>query len=286
MFTSDQYELLDFGSGRKLERFGDFVVDRPCPAAEEATKSSPEIWKQAIARYERTSDNQGKWLPENALPKTWSITHGELKFELKPTPFGHLGIFAEQAANWDWIARVVARANRPPKVLNLFAYTGGSTLAAAAVGAEVTHVDSAKNTVAWARRNTKISSLEEAPIRWITEDALKFVRREVKRGNRYDAVILDPPSYGHGVKGEPWHLATGLAELLTLCAELTSEGREFLLLTCHSPGFGPAEVSAYLADNIFGHCSAGVMARELTIQSADGRELPSGVVARWPESVL
>jgi 23S rRNA (cytosine1962-C5)-methyltransferase len=167
-------------------------------------------------------------------------------------------------------------------VLNLFAYTGGSTLAAAAAGASVTHVDAAKNIVAWARRNAELSGLADAPIRWIAEDATTFVRREVRRGNRYDGLILDPPSYGHGPKGEVWKVERHLAPLLTSCRDLLSDRRAFLLLTCHSPGFGPAELEALLADTIFGSCQGGVVARELSITAADARKFVCGAVARWP----
>jgi 23S rRNA (cytosine1962-C5)-methyltransferase len=167
-------------------------------------------------------------------------------------------------------------------VLNLFAYTGGSTLAAAAAGAEVTHIDAAKNVVAWARENAKASGLGEAPIRWITEDAAKFVRREVRRGNRYDAVILDPPSYGHGPKGEAWKLSTDLPALLSGCTELMADRKAFFLLTCHTPGFGPAELEALVSDTLFGRCQQGVTTRNLALTTADGRRLPCGTAARWP----
>lgn len=281
MFDQDQYQLLDFGDGRKLERFGAYVLDRPSPAAEGFQPASSASW-QASARFERGDGESGVWRPKDALPERWTIRHGKIAFELKGTEFGHLGIFPEQAENWDWIARQVERAKRPLKVLNLFAYTGGSTLAAAAAGAEVVHVDAARNTVAWARRNAALSGLEAAPVRWIAEDAMKFVRRELKRGNGYDAVILDPPSYGHGPAGEVWKINEHLLPLLEACGKLTEGRRAFMLLSCHAPGIGPAELSAYLADAVFGHCGAGGKASELTIEAANGRRLPAGVVARWP----
>lgn len=280
MFDDSEYSLLDFGQGRKLERFGTFTLDRPAPAAEGKRRAHPELWGSANARYERGSGERGIW--KGNLPPTWTVTYGRATFELKPNEFGHVGLFAEQTENWDWISRQVARANRPLKVLNLFAYTGGSTLAAALAGAEVTHVDAAKNVVAWARRNADSSGLAEAPIRWIAEDAPTFVARELKRGNRYDAVILDPPTYGHGRQGEAWRLEQGLLPLLKACGELTSPQRAFVLLSCHSPGYGPAELEACLAEAIFGRCGAGAKARQLAIRSADGRKLASGVVARWP----
>jgi len=282
VFDPDQYELIDFGAGRKLERFGPHVVDRPAPAAEDVQPGHPTVWESAEARYERTDADRGRWLPEGAIPRMWTIRHGPITFELKPTEFGHLGVFVEQASCWDWIARQVKRAGGLISVLNLFAYTGGSTLAAAAAGADVCHVDSSKTTVAWARRNADRTGLADAPIRWIVEDAVKFVRRELRRGRRYDAVILDPPSYGHGPKGEIWKLSKDLMPLLSACAELTEGRRAFMLLTCHTAGFGPAELEACLADALFGHCQAGVTAKPLSINTADGRKLPSGVLARWP----
>jgi len=282
MFDLQQYQLLDFGDGRKLEQFGEVTIDRPAPAAENDQRCDASRWKQAIARYERTSDDRGKWKPDDRLPAAWTIRHGDATFELRPTPFGHLGVFPEQAENWDWIARQIARAGRPLKILNLFAYTGGSTLAAACGGAEVVHVDSARNTVAWARRNAELSGLAAAPIRWIVEDALKFAQREQRRGNRYDAVILDPPSYGHGPKGEAWKIVRDLPQLVRCCAALTQHARAFILLTCHSPEFGSAELEALLADTFFGSCQVGAAARRLTITAIDGRQMPCGVAARWP----
>jgi 23S rRNA (cytosine1962-C5)-methyltransferase len=202
--------------------------------------------------------------------------------ELKRTDFGHVGLFPEQAENWDWIAAQVRRV--PPsaasamKILNLFAYTGGSTLAAAAAGAAVTHVDAARNIVTWARHNADLSGLAEAPVRWITEDAVKFVNREIRRGNRYDALILDPPSYGHGAHGEVWRLAEDLPRLLALCAELTTPRPRFVLLTCHTPGFSPIRLRELLAHR-FG--SAHVDAAPLALVASTGQSLPNGIAARW-----
>jgi 23S rRNA (cytosine1962-C5)-methyltransferase len=176
----------------------------------------------------------------------------------------------------------VRRADRLLNVLNLFAYTGGSTLAAALAGARVVHVDAARNVVRWARRNADLSGLAEAPIRWIAEDAAKFVERELRRANSYDAVILDPPTYGHGPKGEVWKLAHHLAPLLENCGQLTRDRRTFFLITCHTPGFDPPELEACVADALFGHCQAGVHAGQLWLKTADGRPMPGGVFARWP----
>ena len=195
-----------------------------------------------------------------------------------------MGLFPEQAENWEWILEqcrlsVSQRPAERPKILNLFAYTGGSTLAAAAAGAEVVHVDAAKNVVAWARRNAELSGLADAPVRWIAEDAVKFVKRELRRGNRYDAVILDPPSYGHGPRGEVWRLAKHLPRLLSLCGELTAGRLQFMLLTCHTPGYDAAALREMLLEAVGGEGTAA--ARQLTLRSAAGRELPSGVAVRW-----
>jgi len=281
MFDDDQYELLDFGAGRKLERFGSVVLDRPSPSATGNGPKHASRWQDISARFSGAIGSHGSWKWRNPPPEIWTATAGDITLELESTESGHVGVFPEQAPNWDWIERQVRRAG-PVKVLNLFAYTGGSTLAAAAAGAEVVHVDAAKSTVLWARRNARRSKLKDASIRWIVEDSLKFVRREVRRGNQYDAIILDPPSYGHGPQGDPWRLSHDLMPLIEGCARLTSGRRAFLLFTCHTAGFGPAEVEAILADGFFGHCQAGVRAGPLELKTADGRRLHSGVVARWP----
>lgn len=280
------YELLDFGAGRKLERFGDWLLDRPCPTAE-AAPAQRELWPQATARYEGERAAAGQWSPP---AKKWSASEYSLQVPelgftlgLSPLPSGQIGIFPEQLGNWRWITEQVERAEKPLSVLNLFAYTGGSTLAAAAAGAEVTHVDAAKSMVTRARDNAELSGLASAPIRWIVEDAVKYCQREVKRGNQYDAVILDPPSYGHGPKGEAWSIQRDLLPLLELCGKLTAQRRAFVLCTCHSPGIGPAELGAYLSDGIFGHCGQPPRCGTLSLETADGRRLPSGIVARWPK---
>ncbi|HEY2759098.1 MAG TPA: class I SAM-dependent methyltransferase, partial [Pirellulales bacterium] len=264
MFISQQYELLDFGDGRKLERFGDRILDRPSPAADtEQRQQKQTVWSTASAVFERSSGSKefaapnsirGQWRTRHNLP-AWTISpilsNDKIQFELKLTDFGHVGIFPEQALHWDWIAQQIRASsgahgdsieNDPPerfRVLNLFAYTGGSTLAAAAAGAAVTHVDAAKNIVAWARRNAELSALSAAPIRWIAEDAMKFVRREIKRGQQYDAIILDPPTYGHGAGGEVWKLDSHLPELLAMCKELIGPSPNFVILTCHSAPYDP-----------------------------------------------
>ncbi len=246
------YELIDFGEGRRLERFGEFVVDRPAPGTEAIARDSSlrDAWMSATARFELTGDTasveRGRWTTAGALPKSWVIQFGGIHFELRPTNFGHLGMFPEQAANWRWLGERIQSlraaaydSSHRVKVLNLFAYTGGSTLAAAAANAEVVHVDSARGPTAAARNNARLSGLAAAPIRWIVEDAQQFVRRELTRGNRYDIVILDPPSYGHGPKGQAWKLQRDLPALLVDCMKLLADRPSLVLLSCHTPGITP-----------------------------------------------
>jgi len=291
--ANPNYELLDFGDGRKLERFGTIVLNRPCPAAEGVAKAMPDLWTEPTGRFRGSRTGDGSWAPncKQWVPAEWYFAHGRaasFRLQLEALPSGQVGVFPEQRENWDWIARQVARAKpqaaegTPFRVLNLFAYTGGSTLAAAAAGADVVHIDAAQNMVDRARQNALLSGLGERPIRWIADDAVKFCRRELKRGKQYDAVILDPPTYGHGPQGEPWKIGECLLPLLELCGELTAESRAFVLLTCHSPGIGPSELSAYLAEGIFGDCGQPPATGELFLKTSDGRKLPSGIYARWP----
>lgn len=282
---SSGYELLDFGDGRRLERFGPVVLDRPCPAAASTRAMAPDLWASADARFERMEADQGRWILRGDWPPHWTITLGRLTFQLKRTDFGHVGVFPEQDESWGWLAEQVRRSpscsTGAVKVLNLFAYTGGSTLAVAAGGAAVTHVDAARNIVGWARQNAELCGLRDAPVRWIVEDAVKFVQREIRRGNRYDAVILDPPSYGHGAHGEPWRLAEDLPRLLALCARLTAPRPRFVLLTCHTPGFSPERLRELLAAAWGSYIVPHVDAVPLLLVASTGRALPSGAAARW-----
>ena len=280
----NDYQLLDFGDGRRLERFGAITLDRPCPAAESFQQAEPDAWTRADARFEGRDQERGQWTYRRELPERWTIAHGAMRLELKRTDFGHLGVFPEQAENWEWIGeqcRLSASQDNEEKtkILNLFAYTGGSTLAAALGGAEVVHVDAAKNILAWARRNAELSGLADAPIRWIGEDATKFVIRELKRGNRYGAVILDPPSYGHGPQGEVWRLSKHLPRLLSLCVELTAGRPQFMLLTCHTPGYDADALGVMMLEAFGGR--GIVSGGALTLRSIAGNHLPSGVLVRW-----
>lgn len=282
MFSTDQYELLDIGGGRRLERFGQYILDRPAPAAAGVSLQRPGLRQQADARFDRDRSTRGVWTRRSPLPRTWHISHDEIVFELKCSDSGAIGVFPEQAANWDWIAGKVRQARRQLKILNLFAYSGGGTLSAAAAGAQVVHVDAARSAINWARRNAQLSGLETAPIRWIVEDARKFAQREVRRGTQYDAVILDPPTYGHGPKSQPWKLIHHLDELLHAVRHLTRDHRTFILLTSHTPGLGPHELRTILAENALENSKDDVLAKPLFLKTRDGQRLPSGVMARWP----
>jgi 23S rRNA (cytosine1962-C5)-methyltransferase len=287
------YELLDFGDGRKLERFGELVLDRPCPTAHRDKPRDVASWKSATGRFVGDRATEGEWWPplRKWATKEWTIRGPEgLAFEmtLAPLPSGQVGVFPEQAASWQWIAQQVTRNSRPLKILNLFAYTGGSTLAAAsaAVAAgreiEIVHVDAASSAVERASCNAELSQLTKCNLRWIVEDATKFCEREVRRGNRYDAVILDPPTYGHGPKGDRWTIHQDLLPLISLCGELTEHQPAFALATCHTPEIGVAEIGAYLCDGLFGSCAHPPATGKLTLVTADDRVLPSGVFSRWP----
>ena len=283
MFAPDQYALLDFGDGRKLERFGSWVLDRPAPAAGKTRRHAPDRWHRAHARFTRPrSGTAGTWRDRVPIPDSWPVAwrHG-ISFQLHRNAHGHVGLFPEQAACWDWIGDVVRRASMPVNVLNLFAYTGGSTLAAAQAGARVAHIDAARNMVARARSNAARSNLEQAPVRWIAEDARRFVAREERRGRTYHGIILDPPSYGHGPRGQAWHLEEDLPELLRSCWRCTRNDPLFFLVTCHRQGWTPAE----LREMVFEHARLPYDSRweagHLSIATPDGRSLDSGLYARW-----
>ena len=284
------YELVDFGDGRKLERFGGWLFDRPAPQATGNRQLDKATWQQAVVRYTGDRMTDGRWRKSPAgkgqLPTTITVPLADdrsFRMAVDALPTGQVGLFPEQLDNWQWIARQVSRSPQPCRVLNLFGYTGGSTLAAASAGAEVTHVDASKPSVATARANAEASGLGDAPIRWLVEDALKYCRRELKRGNQYHGVVLDPPSYGHGPSGEDWRLVRDLPKLLKLIRELTQDCRRFVVATCHTPGVGPAELAAYLSDGLFGHCGQPPASGPLYLSTPTNRRLESGVFARWPK---
>lgn len=287
MFCSEQYQLIDFGNGRRLERFGDVLLDRPAPAADRLRIAHPELWLQAHGRFDLsespTTTQRGIWRTPSPIASRWTIAWRALRLELKLTEFGHVGLFPEQAPNWQWIEDQVRQSGPGIRVLNLFAYTGASTLAAGAAGAEVTHVDSARNVLAWARRNAELSGLADARIRWIAEDAVKFARRELRRGSRYDAVIMDPPSYGHGPHGEVWRLTKHLPVLLEMCGRLTEPNRRFILVSCHSPGYDARRLSGIVSESFNSGQTGQMTVADLALGTHEGRELPSGVAVRWTQ---
>lgn len=282
--SAETYELLDFGQGRKLERFGPWILDRPAPAAEDAFRQRAELWSEAHARF-TGSIGKGEWTSPAELPPTWNVAYGGVHFELKFSPTGHIGLFPEQAENWDWLRGQFAQhqqaGHRAPQLLNLFAYTGGSTLAAAAAGAEVVHLDSARNTIAWARRNAALSGCEELPIRWIVEDAAKFVRREAKRGNKYDGIILDPPSYGHGPRGQVWRAEKHLPWLLEDCAKILSDTPCLVLLTCHTPSLHRERLLELVRETFAETLPDHWHGTNLALSGTSGAQLPSGVAIAW-----
>jgi 23S rRNA (cytosine1962-C5)-methyltransferase len=275
MHLFGDYELIDFGRGRKLERFGSFLLDRPAPAATTA-RHDAAAWRQAHARYEGDRTGEGAWVRLADVPQRWSIRYRQLSFELRLTRSGQIGLFPEQAANWEWIADQADGSSH--RVLNLFAYTGAGTLVAAAAGARVVHVDASRSSVAWARRNAALSGLENHPIRWIPEDATRFVARECRRGNRYHGIVLDPPTYGHGPRGQPWKLEGDLAPLLENCIQLLAPDRAWVLLSCHTSGW-TTDTMQNLVRGVFpdGATNFGQMG----LTSRDGRILSQGLFARW-----
>ena len=272
------YELLDSGDSAKLERFGDVVLARPSPQAL-WTPRDRACWSQAVARFDRDEDGRGSWDPAPPRPAGWKIACGGLKLWIKPTSFGHLGLFPEQIAFWNAL-RGVCRPGM--ELLNLFAYTGGSSLAAASAGAAVTHLDAAKGIVDWARENADASDLGSAPIRWIVDDALKFVQREERRGHRYHGVVLDPPSFGRGSKGQVFKLERDLPKLLHACVQILHDDAAFVLLSGHTPGVGGLALCNLLADAL--EDRAGAWRHGEMITPGLQRNLPSGVWSVWTRS--
>lgn len=276
------YELLDCGGEEKLEKYGEFVLARPDPQALWEKVLPEGEWQKANGRFERKG-REGVWHADK-LPREWHIEFGGLKFLIKPTSFKHTGLFPEQLPNWQWAQRAIQSAGRPVSVLNLFGYTGGASLACAQAGAQVTHVDASKTAVAWARENAALSNLSDKPIRWITEDVLVFVKREIKRGNRYDAVIMDPPAFGHGPKDELWKIEEHLIELVKLCTQLLSDTPLFFLINGYAAGYSPLAF-AYNLESLTKKFGGTVEYGDIAIaQQESGRVLPCGICARWSAS--
>lgn len=287
MFLADQwqdYEVLDCGGGEKLERWGDVYLRRPDPQAIWPARD-PSLWRKAQAHYHRSEKGGGSWEFFTKLPDRWVMNYKNLRFYVRPTGFKHTGLFPEQAANWDWMTDLVAervKQGREVRVLNLFAYTGGATVACAKAGASVCHVDAAKGMVAWAKDNARLSGLSDAPIRWIVDDCAKFVEREIRRGKTYDAIIMDPPSYGRGPGGEVWKLEESLYPFVKLCAGVLSDKPLFVLINSYTTGLAPS-VLGYLLHLLVAEKYGGTVSwDELGLPvSATGMALPCGATGRW-----
>ncbi|MBQ9607364.1 MAG: class I SAM-dependent methyltransferase [Lachnospiraceae bacterium] len=287
MIISDKwkdYEVIDTSGGEKLERWGDYILVRPDPQVIWDTPKKDRRWKNPNGHYYRSDKGGGHW-EFNDLPEEWSVSYGSLKFNLKPFSFKHTGLFPEQAANWDHAAGIIRerkKQGKDTKVLNLFAYTGGATISAAAAGAHVTHVDASKGMTGWAKENALLSGIPYESCRWIVEDCRKFAEREIRRGNKYDAVILDPPSYGRGPKGEVWKMEEDIFSFLKLVAELISEDAAFVILNSYTTGLQPAVLSYMMNDLLSKRYGGKVTADEVGLPvSGNGLILPCGATARW-----
>lgn len=275
------YEVIDTSKGEKLERWGKYILLRPDPQVLWDTPKTNPAWKKLNAHYHRSKKGGGEWEFFD-LPEQWSIHYKELTFHLKPFSFKHTGLFPEQAANWDWFSDLIQNAGHPIKVLNLFAYTGGATCAAAKAGASVTHVDASKGMVTWAKENAQASGLADAPIRWIVDDCVKFVEREIRRGNHYDAIIMDPPSYGRGPKGEIWKIEEKIHPFITLCQQLLNDEPLFFLINSYTTGLAPAVLSYMLSTEIVSKHGGSVKSDEIGLPVSDnGLILPCGAAGRW-----
>ncbi|OUW19367.1 MAG: SAM-dependent methyltransferase [Opitutales bacterium TMED158] len=282
MILADQwedYEILDCGDGMKKERWGDFILVRPDPQVIWPLAASD--WGDFDAFYHRSKKGGGRWEFRNRLPEFWKINYGNAVYKIRPTDFKHTGLFPEQAANWDWFSERIRKASSQPKLLNLFGYTGGASIAAALAGASVCHVDAAKGMVAWCRENAALSGLTSAPIRYIVDDCVKFVEREIRRGNRYDGIIMDPPSYGRGKNGEVWQFEKDLWGFLQKCRQLLSPSPLFFLVNAYTSGISPTIVGNLVRETLDG-IGGKVVSGEIGIPIGGGSNaLPCGLYSRW-----
>lgn len=283
----NDYEVLDTSAGEKLERWGDYILVRPDPQVIWNTPHKVREWKQKNGHYHRSNKGGGQWEFFN-LPEQWEISYGNLKFHLKPFHFKHTGLFPEQAVNWEWSGNLIREAKKQNpgkeiKVLNLFAYTGGATVACADAGAAVTHVDASKGMVTWAKENAAASGLANAPIRYLVDDCVKFVEREIRRGNHYDAIIMDPPSYGRGPKGEIWKIEEKIFPLVQLCTKVLADRPLFFLINSYTTGLQPAVLSYMLNLELKSRFGGTVEADEigLPVRGKQGLVLPCGASGRW-----
>lgn len=284
MWVADQwkeYEIIDCSKGEKLERWGDYILLRPDPQVLWDLPRKNPAWKKLNGHYHRSNKGGGEWEFFD-LPKQWSINYKDLTFHLKPFTFKHTGLFPEQAVNWDWFSEKIRNANREIKVLNLFAYTGGATLAAAKAGAKVTHVDASKGMVTWGKENAVASGLEDAPIRWLVDGCVKFVEREIRRGNHYDGIIMDPPSYGRGPKGEIWKLEEKIHPFIALASQLLSDNPLFFLVNSYTTGLAPAVLTYMISTEVGKKFGGHVESQEIGLPVKEtGLILPCGASGRW-----
>ena len=274
------YEILDLANGEKLERWGDVILIRSDPQIIWKSKSFPKKWENTNARYNRSSAGGGGWKYNKKMPENWQIKYKELTFNIKPMGFKHTGLFPEQAVNWDWMIAKIKNSKRDIKVLNLFAYTGGATVACSYAGASVCHVDSSKGMTTWAKENVASSGLEKRPIRFIVDDVVKFVNREIRRENKYDAIIMDPPSYGRGTNGEVWKFEENIADLVELCTKVLSDNPLFFLINSYTTGISSTVLEDILRLNIkkngkFSHGEIGLPMRDSKLV------LPCGIYGKW-----
>ena len=277
------YEVIDCSEGEKLERWGDYILLRPDPQVIWNTPKKNPSWKKLNGHYHRSKNGGGEWEFMN-LPQQWSINYKELTFNLKPFSFKHTGLFPEQAVNWDWFGDLIKEETpkREIKVLNLFAYTGGATVAAAKAGAKVTHVDASKGMVIWAKENAVSSGLADAPIRWLVDDCVKFVEREIRRGNKYDGIIMDPPSYGRGPKGEIWKLEEKIYSFIELTTKLLSDDALFFLINSYTTGIAPSVLTYMVSNTVVKEFGGNVVSDEIGLPvSSNGLVLPCGASCRW-----
>ncbi len=272
------YECIDTANGEKLERWGDIILCRPDPQVIWDEKASPAMWKKAHAHYHRSSSGGGQWEYKSSIPEQWTVKYKNLTFNIKPMGFKHTGLFPEQAVNWDYMTEKITKRGGA-KVLNLFAYTGGATVACAKAGASVTHVDASKGMVQWAKENAKSSGLENAPIRYLVDDCMKFVEREIRRGNHYDAIIMDPPSYGRGPGGEVWKIEESICHFVRRCALLLSDEPLFFIINSYTTGLAPTVLS-----NLMKIClpEGKVESSEIGVKiTSSSMILPCGATGRW-----
>ena len=277
-----EYELLDCTNGERLERWGDIILIRPDPQVIWKTGRRHPLWRKANARYNRSQSGGGHWELLGKLPDRWEIAYGDLKFNIKTMGFKHTGLFSEQAANWDLAREMIESADRPLKVLNLFAYTGGATVAALKSGAHVTHVDASKGMVQWAKENAVSSGVADAPVRWLVDDCIKFVQREIRRGNKYDIIIMDPPSYGRGPGGEVWKLEDEVYGFVELCEQLLSDNAVAILINSYTTGLSPSVMEYILGSTVVPKHGGFVSGSELGLTATQsGMPLPCGATAIW-----